>query len=270
MTANIKYETTQIAQFHSAHRSRWDDFYPSERWVIEHIAGQGRLGRVLDIGCAAGGLGLALGRHFEIASYTGVDINRAAIEAAEARRHLFPMPARFHCADILEARDIGEPFDTVVNLSCADWNVESEAIINASWERVAEGGWLIISLRLTNQPGINDFSRSYQIIRYDGSKQNGTERANYVVFNVADALDMFASLTPAASDLIGYGYWGRPSHTAVTPYENLVFAVFGAGKSRAGVAGDMKTELRLPLSLFARVASRSDEATVAPDVLGGR
>ncbi len=247
---NISYQTAELARYFDGYRNKWSDFYPSERWVIERVATESAgLGRVLDVGCAQGGLGKALAQQKLLRSYAGIDINGPAIAGALQESTRLGVPTRFECADILKGAAFRrESFDTVFNLSCADWNVETNRIIDASWRKVAPEGHLIISLRLTGGKGINDIRRSYQPIVSEGAAQESAERANYVVFNVNDALRLFA-LLPRAERLLAYGYWGKPSSTAVTPYQSLVFAVFAIKK---GVE-DRKTpssELRLPLSLW--------------------
>lgn len=243
MNRNTQYKTGQIAKFYSRHRVKYDQFYPSERWIFDHL---GRpFGRVLDVGCAAGGLGSALAEKFPLVSYTGVDINEQAVEAAKARSGEYPMPASFKCGDIVTLPPLpGEPFDTVISLGCADYNIETIAILEACWRRVAPGGAFFISLRLTDGQGVCDVSKSYQPIDFDGTGGDG-EVAQYTVFNIKNALDLFSSLTPRASHVLGYGYCGEPSPTAVTPYEKLVFAVFAVTKAESADQ-ELKWELHLP------------------------
>lgn len=236
--SNVPYKSAGLAKYFSGYRDKWADFYPSERWVIERVAAESKgLGRVLDVGCASGGLGRALAGRGLLRSYAGVDINPQVIEAAAKAK---APRARFVCGDILAARTFrGEAFDTVFNLSCADWNVETARIIGASWRKVAPGGTFVISLRLTGGKGVNDARRSYQVA--------AGERANYAVFNAAEAIGLLAGL-PGAGRVLGYGYWGKPSRTAVTPFTKLVFAVFAVRKGKEDRAVP-SMELRLPLSL---------------------
>ena len=263
-SGNLRYQTDAIARYFANNRVRWDQFYPSERWILERVAAQpGGLGRVLDVGCAAGGLGLALEERFSLGGYVGVEINAAAVTAARARQRAYRCKASFHEADILAVRDVAEgPFNLVANLSCSDWNIQTSAITDACWRNVAPGGSLVISLRLTHKAGINDFSRSYQFIRYDGEVTGEEERANYVVFNAHEALRLFAALRPSASNVLGYGYWGSPSRTAVTPYDRLVFAVFAVTKGVVAEPCEVRSELHLPLSLWA--AAHSDPQSSRP------
>ncbi len=242
--SNIRYQTEAIARFFLTHRSRWEDLYPSERWLLARVL-HGRPGlRVLDVGCAAGGLGLALQSQFELGEYCGVDVNAQAIAAAQSRSS-----GRFVTGDIVtDACFADEQFDVVCSLGCVDWNVCPEETLRACWSRVAPGGTLVLSLRLSPGPGVNDIARSYQPIVFDDEPPaEDCERANYVVLNWQEGLGLLWGLEPAPGFLLGYGYWGPPSKTAVTPYERLVFAVFGL---RRGPTEGPDCELHLPHDLF--------------------
>lgn len=255
MSNNIVYRGDDIAQYYSRHRGNWDGFYKSEQWIFERVvhAGSGSFGHVLDVGCAAGGLGLALAERAHVSSYTGVDVNRPAIDAARARS--YPIPSMFHAADILDCPELGDKvFDTVFSLSAADWNVETDAVIAEGWRRVKPGGCLVISLRLTPGEGVKDIERSYQYICFEGTPTASTEIAPYVVFNTSEALSLFAHQEPAPVDVLGYGYWGAPSAMARTCFERLVFAVFAVRKpgdatTRSGDAAATAT-LHLPLDAY--------------------
>lgn len=256
---NICYATREIAGYYSQHRRRWDELYPSERWVFEQVARRvGALGSVLDVGCACGGLAEALcEKKLGVSSYHGVDINEESIRLA--RRSLsLPIPLTFTAMDIVEAEG-DETFDTVASLGCADWNIETERIMSSCWKRVCPGGHLIVSLRLTHGEGVNDILRSSQFINFSGARREEAEVANYVVFNVHDALRAMASREPQPSLVGAYGYWGTPSSTARTPYERLVFAVFWVRKAAGPVEGAPQTELHLPLDLMLGVSGRTKE-----------
>lgn len=247
---NIVYTTQEIAKYFGENRIKWQQFYDSERWIMQRL-GQDSVGygHVLDVGCAAGGLGAALGEKFKIASYTGVDINARAIELAKSRK--YQMPTCFMGGDVLKMSVVdGEPFDTVFSLSCADWNIETDAIIKSCWSKVKAGGKFIISLRLTSSEGVNDINKSYQYICYEGHGDNSHERANYVVLNAGNAFKLFATLNPIPSHILGYGYWGSPSQSARTNYDRLVFAVFAIEKGSNDDKGNIQTEMHLPLDLF--------------------
>ncbi|HEY9164363.1 MAG TPA: class I SAM-dependent methyltransferase [Magnetovibrio sp.] len=257
MTQNIVYKTQHLADYFLGHRRTWDEFYPSERWVFERIgASPAGFGKVLDVGCAVGGLGNALTEKFQIASYTGMDINAQAIDAAKCISKL-PVPSQFLCADIVHSKDVeDEAYDTVAALSVADWNVDTFGIIEACWRKVAPGGRLIISVRLTELASTLDAQSSYQyIVPGDDFEMpadpSELEKAPYVVLNAREALAMFANLTPAPSDMLAYGYWGTPSATAHTPYDRLAFAVLSIQRANAGEdRADTRMECHLPLKVL--------------------
>ena len=83
MSKNISYQTNEISNFYSKNRIKWLDFYESERKVFETV-GLGKCASVLDLGCGCGGLGFALKERFGITNYTGIDINKTAINIAKS------------------------------------------------------------------------------------------------------------------------------------------------------------------------------------------
>lgn len=237
---NIHYKTESIGQFYRTHRTSWDQFYESEKTVLSKL-GLGAGSRILDIGCGCGGLGLALKEQYGVTDYTGVDINTQAIYAATEMN-----PAgRFLAADILdvpEQKIPEESFDLVVSLSCIDWNVEFDRMLMKAYRYVRPGGYFLASFRLTDGEGVNDFTRSYQFINFEGKREG--EKAPYVVLNARDLLTRLLLLRP--SEILGYGYWGSPSATAVTPFERVCFAVIAL---RKGAGEPCKVSLDLPDSI---------------------
>ena len=127
---NIEFKSKQIVTYYANNRKSWLELYPSERWVFEKIAGENKsLGCVLDVGCACGGLGAALCEKFTFSSYVGIDIHKGSIAWAKEHARL-PIPATFMAGDIVD-QDQGGMFDVVVSLSCADWNIETNKIIES-------------------------------------------------------------------------------------------------------------------------------------------
>lgn len=249
MGNNIVYKTKQIKDFYSHHRKNWDEFYPSERWVFEKVfSDKPSAGDILDVGCACGGLGLALSERFSLNSYTGVDINEEAIEWAKKGLGL-SFPATFISGDIVGMK-LDASYDTVISLGCADWNIESSKIISSCWEKVREGGSLVISLRLTDKEGVSDIKKSYQHINFNAEEKN-PEKANYVVFNSREALALLKNLSPKPELIGAYGYWGKPSATAVTCYDRIAFSVFYIKKAKEGFVFDTRLEMNLPEDVFA-------------------
>ena len=244
MENNIKYQTPEISRYFSENRVSWQQFYLSERVIIEQLA-LGATQQVLDIGCGCGGLGLALRERFGVINYTGVEINPAA---AQAGADLNPN-AHIICGDILEVgrAELSErQFDAVFSLSCVDWNVRFQDMLSAAWGYVRPGGSLISTFRLTNGESCTEFEKSYQFINFKGELQG--ERAAYVVLNcraLLQQLDAFDSL-----EINAYGYWGAPSASAVTPYKQLCFAAFSIRKRREGETGRMVLKMDLPKEIL--------------------
>jgi SAM-dependent methyltransferase len=253
---NLRYSTEEILHYFSQHRRCWNDFYPSERWIFDRLAGPAKqMGRVLDVGCATGGLGRALSERFALREYVGVDINRQVIEAAQQDQTHPVASRRFIQGDILEVEDlVGEGFDAVFSLSCADWNVRTYDIIQTCWQRVKEGGHLVLTLRLTPEASLTDFDQSFQYI-FAGDrlpdKVEGLEKAAYVVLNVWEVFRFLADLKPRAFKITAYGYWGKPSATAVTAFDRLVFTSLSIRKGeKTDHDKDLGCELNLPLDLL--------------------
>lgn len=255
---NIKYTTDRISEYFCCNRQTWDQFYASERWIFERIAGpQRNMGHVLDVGCAAGGLGLALSERFSVARYIGVDINAQAIEVARARSAGFPVKDhKFMCGDILEIDTLQrEGFENVFSLSCADWNIATGDIIGDCWKYVRKNGHFVLTLRLSPGPSLLDLSESFQYIYFGGSvpeDTKGIEKAPYVVFNIKDALSLLTNLQPKPVRITAYGYWGAPSPTARTKYDRLVFAALAVYKGGDEELNGKTTigEFHLPADLF--------------------
>lgn len=241
----IPYESDAIERYFRTHRVTWGDFYPSERIMLERLS-PGAGTSVLDIGCGCGGLGLALSERFGVVDYTGIEINaRAAATASDLNPR-----ARIHTGDFLSI-DAGtlrrEGYDLVASLSCIDWNVGFDEALDAAYALVKPGGHLLLSLRLTSGDTVNDVTRSYQYINYEGVR-NG-EIAAYVVLNGRELLDRVLAFRPER--IAGYGRWGTPSPTAVTPCERLCFSVLTVQKPMIEPPLDARLELDLPADLLA-------------------
>lgn len=240
---NIEYKSSQISEFFRTNRMKYSDFYLSERKIIDTVLDTDTNKSILDIGCACGGLGKSLSEEFNISEYTGVDINEETIEWAKENNGL-NVPHEYINGDILNLKI--NKADVVFSLGCADWNIETNSIIQKAWDSVKTGGYLILSLRLTNEKSINNIEKSYQYIDYF-NKNDKKEKANYVIFNINDAFKVMNNLSPKASEINTYGYYGPPSSSARIPYEKLLFAVFSIKKEETS---DCTVKLNFPLDIF--------------------
>ncbi len=239
---NIKYKSEGFKKYYSTHRHTWIEYYESERKIIEKVVGFFNSPiSVLDVGCGCGGLGVAMTEKFSLSMYKGIDINESNIdEAIITTKKNIACKSEFSVDDVSEMRE-EKKYDLVISLSCVDFNVDVDGMIRNCWDKVNEGGYFIMSARLTNEEGVNDILKSYQWI--DKEK---TEAANYVVFNYSDLLRRLSGLNNVES-VDGYGYWGEPSPTAITQYEKLCFSVVAVKKGQGGTA---RVTLDMPMNLF--------------------
>ena len=240
MKNNITYHTDQLARYFTQNRVTWQQFYESERIIINQLH-LDRYHEILDIGCGCGGLGLALQAQFRVENYTGVEINPLAAETARKMN----LKAQIFCGDILDLSQNAlreKRFNVVFSLSCIDWNVRFSDMLATAWNFVAPGGHLVSTFRLTVEEGCNDIKRSYQYINCDEVLEG--ECASYVVLNAKTLIQQLISFN--ASEIRAFGYWGAPSATAVTPYERLCFAAFSIRKRKAGDVSALHCHLDLP------------------------
>ncbi len=240
MNKNIAYQTDQLVRHFSQNRVTWGQFYESERTVITQL-GLGEAGTVLDIGCGCGGLGLALRDQFGINRYSGVEINPQAAEAAERMNP----SAQIYQGDFLDLSQTmlcDTHFDAVFSLSCFDWNIQFDRMLAAAWKHVVPGGVLVATFRLVSNEGCDDLNQSYQYINFDGEMEG--ERAAYVVLNANKLIHKLLALMPSA--IAAFGYFGRPSSTAVTPYEKLCFSAFSIRKRKDDDQALVRFDLNLP------------------------
>ncbi|EMJ96557.1 class I SAM-dependent methyltransferase [Leptospira alstonii] len=239
MAKSIKYNNDNISKYFKENRVRWDQFYKSEKEVIEKAWPQGNP-KVLDIGCGCAGLGLALKERFDHNNYIGIEINA---QAATIAKEIYP-GALIIEEDflLLNHPSIQEnSFDIVFSLSCIDWQLNFEILLQKAWSMVKEDGFFIASFRITNSETVNDIKKSYQYINYEGLSEG--EIAPYVILNSKELIHHFEKL--GAGDIFAYGYYGAPSKTARAPYDQLCFGVLAVKKPKKEIT-QFKREFLLP------------------------
>ena len=222
---------SSFIEYFSNNRNSFEKFYPSERYVFEKIFKNNNNSKVLDIGCACGGLYNALKEKYGNIDYTGIEINEiAANYASDTFPEIKVINSDFN--DFKLKNNI--KFNFVFSLSCFDWNLgNSEDILASfytmlysSWDLVKAGGYLILSLRVDDLDTIFDSKSSYQYINYEGKLEG--EIANYGIISIKDCSKLFKKLCP--SKIIAKGFVGSPSKTAITPKKELCFSVFAIQK----------------------------------------
>ena len=185
---------------------------------------------------------------FNCTLYTGVEINDQASEKARSMNQ----NARILSGDILEVSKYElklQDFDIVFSLGCVDWNVQFMKSLTAAWKHVKPGGSLVATFRCTDLVGINDIKESYQYINYEGVLEG--ELASYVVININVLLNTLREFNP--SQINAYGYWGKPSDTAITPFSNICFSAFSIRKQMEGNNEKTVYNLTLPGDLVDQI-----------------
>lgn len=249
MKKNIEYTTPKIADYYANSRIKWEQFYESEKIIIQGLGIKSR-DSVLDISCGCGGLGLALKEKFGTTNYTGIEINVLAARKAQVMNP----SASIICGDFLEISklDISEKvFDIVFSLSCFDWTTQFDEMLLVAWNHVAQGGSLIATFRIVAIEGCDDMKKSYQYINYDGKLTE--EKAAYVVLNAKELFAKLAAFSP--SSITTYGYFGIPSQTAITPYEEICFTTISVTKREVSNIVQPHLDLQLPNEILLHLDS---------------
>lgn len=243
---NIKYESESFLNYYSKSRMTWEEFYPSEKKILASTISKFNQGfEMLDAGCGCGGLGKALSERFNMKYYMGVDCNKKEIDYAKEFNRL-SVPHHYICEDIVSYKD-DKQYDIVVSLSCIDFNIDVKGMLESCWAKVKRGGYLVTSVRLTNQETINDINKAFQRLK-------GNEVANYVVFNIDDFIKMISGLRDNPVDLIeAFGYWHAPAEGTVVKYDRLCMSVFAIRKALTGeYDGKPITHFEFPDDLWGR------------------
>ena len=228
--SNIHYQTKELVKYFSNNRIGWNKLYPSERKVFEKCD-LSYDSRVIDMGCACGGAGVALKEKFNIEKYVGVDINSDCIDHAP---EICPW-GQFFPGDFLRLyNSLDSDFDLGLSLSCADWNVQTEDLLSALFSRVRNGGELIFSCRLTNVDHENGVFEAEQKILFGGDNEKAAEIAPYKVYNFSKMLDIISSIGFVQS-IYGFGYSGVPPENVINlPLNKVYYVVFKLVKSLTG------------------------------------
>ena len=230
-------QTNQIDQLFRVRRTRWSQFYDSERAILTTLQLSNH-STVLDIGSDPGGLGLALLERFATRSYTAL----VADETAAGEINIIYPEANVVVTDIgAHFRPSVDGFDLVCALDVSDTPAFLEKRLPLAFQYVIEGGTLVFSIRLTDGKSIKDHEKSYQVV---GVGKGATTRRQYVVYNLAEVMDALAVLQPVK--ITAYGYLGHPSATAVTPLSEVCFAVFAVTRGVAEAAYATHLNLQLP------------------------
>jgi len=212
-----------VPEFYEQHRLTTSDVYPAEWFFLEKILAEGM--SILDIGCAVGGFASIFAEHLKDFTYTGLDISPEMIRRAKERN-------RQHEFHVIEEGDLspvkGRRFDLVLSLGILHLSPGWRELIADAWQRV--GKFLLLDLRETNGPTIEDAARSY--FKMDiYTNREGESRLPYNLINSAEAWKTVTDRCSGFTKLRHYGYVGPVSRSAVTPVGEVMMNTYCIEKS---------------------------------------
>ena len=218
----LNYKSKEAANYFSKNRLEIKDFYESEKFIlnkfIKEIEKELKIHTILDVGCAAGGLGNGLRNILQNKiRYIGIDINPLSINAGkELNNDIELIEGDFSKKINLLSK---EKIDTVISFSCIDWNENFDQSLDSIFNFCKNNNCDFIFTFRSSQKGINDISQSYQFVNYN-NEQKG-EIANYVVLSYEKIISILNKFNP--KDILISAYKGKPSDVAITPYSELIF-----------------------------------------------
>lgn len=238
--------------FYTQHRSVPEDLYPSEQRFLPWLATQAD--SVLDTGCAAGGFSNIWSHYRPDIVYTGVDVSRSLIQAAE---QIHP-ERRFIRADAAHRVPLGDRYATVVQaLGWLNWEPEYLAAISELWRLTDR--YLFLDVRLTRRKEDSRLGTQRLALISDW---DGKTTTPYVTVAWGTFAALLLALKP--SRIMGYGYWGNPADTVTGVAGPVCFSTFVLEKPAASASPERSTVcLDLPLVW-------PDELSTEVDLLPGQ
>lgn len=210
----------KVLDFFSERRRGLAELYPSERFFLDGCLNEGV--RVLDIGCAQGGLAAALAERLGRFQYTGVDVNADMVERARAR---YPGHRFLHVREGDYSVLGAETFDLVVVFGILHLHETWRDTLAAAWCHT--GGTLLFDLRETEGPTVEDKARSYFRMDFNGGDAiHADARLPYILVNAGDALGTVRRICAGARGLARYGYLHPVSDAAIGPVAEAMASVF--------------------------------------------
>lgn len=198
-------------EFFSRHRTSSEQLYRSERRLLPALLAPGL--RVLDVGCAAGGLLGAMREYQPDLDYVGVDCSTLMIEQARRR---FP-GARFDVADAAHLPFGDGAFDLVI---CTGGTL----VTNLTWREVLHECWrvtrdrFLFDLRVAmDGETLEDMTKSWVRLAFHGDRADAPI-APYVIVSVGTFREALGALRPAPRHVGGVGYRHPVSEMASTPH----------------------------------------------------
>lgn len=215
--SKLPWDAPRWVEFYESRRSTTKGIYPSEWFFLKNILVEGI--RVLDIGCAVGGLSTVLSEQLTSFQYTGVDISASMIERARIKHPT----NRFFVIEEADLSVLGnEMFDLVVCLGVLHLSKKWRELISTAW---AHGSVLLFDMRESAYASVEDESISY----YQMDTQT-KEQVPYNIINCAEAQSTLVDLCAGAVEFHQYGYLANVSPDAVTPHKRVMMNTYKISK----------------------------------------
>lgn len=197
--------------------------------------------KLIDVGCACGGLYPALLQINKNIIYSGLDIDKESIDFAKSTYKNID----FYNTDFMSFfKTSSIKYDIIISLSCIDWNTidsdfEFQDVIQMLFDNLKTEGSLIISLRIHKTRSYFNSKKSFQILT-QGEKKI---KASYGVISETELLKCLKSLN--IKKLTASAFYGKPSSTAITPEKKLLFCVLGITKGKKEI-NEIEYSLEVP------------------------
>lgn len=230
-------EHPELLEFYANHRNRPEDLYPSERRFLPWLATQAK--SVLDVGCAAGGFA-NIWRHYQPKiRYAGVDVSVSLIDAA---RRFFP-GAEFFVGNCAKGLSLPDGYAEIVQaLGWLHWEPEYRNSLRELWRLC--GRHLFFDVRLVAEGQRQIDGRQQMAFTH---AWDGTTTTPYLCVEWPSFAALLMSLRPKM--ILGYGYWGKPSDTAMNVPAQICFATFVLEKAQPTHGAERpRLGLEMPLS----------------------
>lgn len=196
-------------------RRKWEDLYLSAQYFLDR--NDLRAERILEIGCAAGGLYEIMTKKYGWVTYTGVDISPAEIRHARKAY----TGATFVVCDFLENRFKAGSFDTVCAFQVVNHQPQYRKFI-AEMFRVARTRVIFNARVQYGFPTVVDLETSY--VYYHGSGK----RHYFIPFNFYELFNYLHLEKFGAKKISIYGYYtpAKTSAFVCGPKSRLVASAF--------------------------------------------
>lgn len=222
-TKNAHGIVKSSVNYYQNNRNTIDELYESEQHFLKPIFK--KVKRVLDIGCAAGGLSKACNQINPLIFYTGIDISPELISLA---KNDYPK-GNFKLYD---GKNIPYPklsFDLVFSVGVlhhlSHWKIMISQMLSVSKD------YVVFDLRLSTKKTLNDPKRYYQKVTYDNN-WDGKTIISYIVLNKDEVFQYFKELIKDNYSCEVFGYSGPPNQNTTIPYSEVYFCSFCIKKNK--------------------------------------